>query len=100
MLTAGSGCSVVRIDSEETSFDINVPKNAADKIVFQDKIDGPYEIIGIVSVSAEKAKTLEDVLPRMRQEAAVLGGDVLTGISIEPEGVFRVKYTAKVAALK
>jgi len=99
-LIAGTGCSVYQINAEDTSFDINLPKNAADKILYQEKIDGPYELIGVVSVTTEKAKLFEDVLPGMQQEAAALGGDVLTGVRSEPAGAFRVKYTAKVAVLK
>ena len=109
-----SGCSIYQIDSKDTTSDFYQPKKSIDDVVYLEKIDKPYEEIGVVTVITERRKTLEDVLPKLKNEAAILGGDAITDIqtgsddlwkNVKPHKLFgnaytRVKYTAKVVVLK
>ena len=115
-LIAGSlsGCTVYQIDSKDTTLDFYPPKKNIDDVVYMEKIDKPYEEIGIVSVTTERRQSLEDVLPKLKYEAAILGGDVITDVKTDAGGAWkniklqnllknaniRTKYTAKVVVLK
>ena len=115
-LVAGflSGCTTYQIDSKDTTLDFYPPKKNIDEVGYMEKIDQPYEEIGTVSVSTERRQSLEDVLPKLKYEAAVLGGDAITDIQTNAGGTWkniklqkllgnaniRTKYTAKVVVLK
>src|SRR3989339_1265898 len=89
MLTVLAGCSLYRIDSEDTTLDFYPPKKSLQEVVYMEKIDKPYEVVGMVTVSVENARPFEEVLARMRNEAAILGGDAITGVRSGPEGLIR-----------
>ncbi len=109
-----SGCSIYQVDSKGTTPDFYQPKKSIDDVAYLEKIDKPYEEIGVVTVITERRKTLEDVLPKLKNEAAILGGDAITDIQtdsddlwkkVKPQKLFgnaytRAKYTAKVVVLK
>jgi len=95
-----TGCSVYRIESEDLTLGYYPPKNPAQSALFIEKPDKPFEVVGKVSVSVENGKTFADVLDKMCNEASVLGGDAVTGVIIEPEGIIRTRYTAKVVVFK
>ena len=109
-----SGCSVYQIDSKDTTPDFYPPKKSIDDVAYLEKIDKPYEEIGVVTVITERRQTLEDVLPKLKNEAAILGGDAITDIQTDADDIWkkitpqkffgnaytRVKYTAKVVVLK
>ena len=118
----GVGCSVYQIDSKDTTQDFYPPKKSIDEVMYMETVDQPYEEIGIVTVTTERRQTLEDVLPKLRQEAAILGGDAITDIRTDATGSWkkmtsvswkkiklqkllgnayiRANYTARVLALK
>ena len=109
-----SGCTFYQIDSKDTSTDFHPPKNSIDDVAYMETIDQPYDEIGIVTVTTERRQTLEDVLPKLKQEAAILGGDVITDIQSNAGGTWkniklqklfgnasiRTQYSAKVVVLK
>ncbi len=109
-----SGCSFYQVDSKGTTLDFYEPKKSIDDVVYLEKIDKPYEEIGVVTVITERRQILEDVLPKLKNEAAILGGDAITDIqtgsddiwkNVKPHKLFgnaytRAKYTAKVVVLK
>lgn len=109
-----SGCSFYQVDSKGTTSDFYKPKKSINDVAYLEKIDKPYEEIGVVTVITERRQTLEDVLPKLKNEAAILGGDVITDIQtdaddlwkkVEPRKLFgnaytRTKYTAKVVVFK
>ncbi len=109
-----SGCSFYQVDSKGTTPDFYEPKKSIDDVAYLEKIDQPYEEIGVVTVITERRQTLEDVLPKLKNEAAILGGDAITDIQtdadvlwkkVKPHKLFgnaytRAKYTAKVVVLK
>ena len=109
------GCTVYQIDSKDTTLDFYPPKKSIEDVGYMEKIDRPYEEIGVVSVTTERRQSLEDVLPKLKYEAAVLGGDAITDVQSN-SGIgtwkniklqkflananIRTKYTAKVVVLK
>ncbi|MBF0594704.1 MAG: hypothetical protein HQL22_07030 [Candidatus Omnitrophica bacterium] len=95
-----TGCSVCRIDSQDTTSDYYPPKKSSQEVMYQPKIDHPNEIIGTVIISVDNGTTYDDVILKMKNEAALLGGDAITGIVSSPEGIIRTRYTGKVAVLK
>ena len=109
-----SGCTVYQIDSKDTTQDFYAPKRNIDDVAYLEKIDKPYEEIGVVTVTTERRQTLEDVLPKLKYEAAILGGDAITDVQTKAGGTWkniklqkllgnaniRTQYTAKVVVLK
>ncbi|MBF0388442.1 MAG: hypothetical protein HQL20_11455 [Candidatus Omnitrophica bacterium] len=94
------GCSLYRIDYQDTTRDYYPPKSSKQDVVYLEKIDKPHEFVGVVVVSVENTRPLEDVLQQMRGQAALLGGDAITAVSSGPEGLMRTCYKAKVAVYK
>jgi hypothetical protein len=108
-----AGCSVYRIDSEDTTLDFYPPKASALDVAYLEKIDKPYEVVGVVSLDAERSRPIEDILLKMRYEAAILGGDAITGLRSDLSEAkekksqplllnarIRVRYSAKVIIFK
>jgi hypothetical protein len=75
-----SGCTLYQINSNDTSKDYYVPKTSIDDVAFIEKVDRPYAEIGTVSVTTERNQTLEEVLPKLKQEAGMLGADAITDL--------------------
>jgi len=109
-----SGCTVYQIDSKDTSQDFYAPKTNIDDVVYMEKVDKPYTEIGTVTVTTERNQTLSDVLPKLKQEAAVLGADAITDLQasssdlwkkLKPQQLLgnayiRTDYTAKAIVWK
>jgi uncharacterized lipoprotein YajG len=107
------GCSFYNIDSQDTTLDFYPPKASPDKVVYLEKVDQPHEVIGIVTVDTERNRPFEEVVAKMKYEAAILGGDAITdvrrdvgeGAGKKPEkflsnAYIRIRYIAKVAVFK
>jgi hypothetical protein len=75
-----SGCTVYQIDSKDTSQDLYVPKTNIDEVVYVEKVDKPYTEIGTVTVTTERSQSWQDVLPKLKQEAGMLGADAITDV--------------------
>lgn len=109
-----TGCTVYQIDSKDTSQDYYPPKTSIEEVQYLEKVDRPYDQIGVVTVTTERRQTLNDALPKLKQEAAILGGDAITDIQsqatdnwkkVKPQKLLgnayiRTTYTAKVIAFK
>jgi len=109
-----SGCSFYAIDSKETSQDFYPPKKSLNDVKYLETVDQPYEEIGVVIVTTERRQSMEDVISKMKYEAAVLGGDVITELQTDATGTWkkikaqkllgnayiRAKFSAKVLVLK
>ena len=110
-----TGCSLYHVDSQETALDSYAPKVSAEQVVYQENIERTHEVIGVVSVTADRARPLEDIIDIMKGEAAMLGGDAITEVHSGPaapvaghgksSGLFanaaiRLQYSAKVIAFK
>jgi hypothetical protein len=113
-MVALTGCTVYQIDSRDTSQDYYPPKTSIEEVQYLEKIDRPYDQIGTVTVTTERRQNLSDALPKLKQEAAILGGDAITDIQsdatenwkkIKPQKLLgnayiRTTYTAKVIVFK
>jgi len=105
-----SGCTVYQINSKDTTKGFYPPKKSIDEVRYMEKVDQPFEEIGIVTVTTERIHSIDDVLPLLKQEAAILGGDVITDVKEDTGGAWknaklqkllgnsniRTSYTAKV----
>ncbi len=114
LVVFASGCTVYQIDSKDTSQDFYPPKTSIDDVVYMEKVDKPYTEIGTVTVTTERNQTLSDVLPKLKQEAAVLGADAITDLQasssdlwkkLKPQQLLgnayiRTDYTAKAIVWK
>jgi len=78
-----SGCTVYQIDSKDTSQDFYAPKTNVDQVAYLEKVDKPYTEIGTVTVTTERNQAMDDVLPKLKQEAAILGADAITDIQCD-----------------
>ena len=79
-----SGCSFYQINSKDTSDAYYPPKTSIDDVAYVEKVDKPYTQIAVVTVSAERRQSLADVLPKLKQEAGMLGADAITDVKNEP----------------
>jgi len=104
-----SGCTVYQIDSKDTSQEYYVPKTSIDEVSYIEKVDRPYTEIGVVTVTTERRQPIEDILPKLKQEAGMLGADAITDLQSDAtdfwkalpqqkiigNGYIRSTYTAK-----
>lgn len=81
LLTAG--CSIYHVGSEEVSTNFYPSKESIDDVIYVENITNPYEVIGTVTVNTERNQSMEEVIARMRREAAILGADAITNITID-----------------
>ena len=109
-----TGCTIYQIDSKDTSQDFYAPKTDISQVEYIENVDKPFEQIGEVYVTTERRHSLEDILPKLKQEAAVLGGDAITDIKTNSTGIWkkiklqkllgnayiRATYSAKVIVFK
>ena len=84
-----TGCSIYSIDSRDTTQDFYTPKKSIDEIQYLEKVEQPSIQIGVVIVTTERRQSLEDVLPKLKQEAAILGGDIITDIQSNATGAWK-----------
>lgn len=84
-----SSCSIIRVDSEDFSREFYPPKKSAEEVVFLEDISRPHTKIAIITVNTERHQPLEDILPKIKYEAAMLGGDAVTNLRTDATGVWK-----------
>lgn len=89
-----TGCSIYQIDSNPTNTKYFPPKKSPSEIVYLESLNVPHEIIGTVVVTTERRQALENIIPKMQYEAAMLGGDAITDIETDATGTWK-KIKAK-----
>lgn len=94
-----AGCAVYRVDSKAASDGFYLPKGLADQVLYLESVDKPHDVIGIISLATERASPREEVLARMRAEAAILGADAITALLSDNEPI-GVRYTAKAVVFR
>jgi hypothetical protein len=108
-----SSCSIYHVSSINTTDDYYPPKEVAE-VPYIENIEQEFNVIGIVTVNAERRQLISDVLKKMKREAAILGGDAITDIKTDASGVWkrlpaqklignayvRANYTGSVVVLK
>lgn len=76
-----TSCSLYQVNSQDTTLDYYPPKAAVHDVTYVETPQRPYKIIGMISVNAERNQKLSEVIQKMKQEAAILGGDAITNIT-------------------
>ncbi len=84
-----SGCSIYHINSEDISTDFFPSKNSANDVAYLEEIDNPFEIIGYVTINTERNQRINEVVEKMKHEAAILGGDAITNIQTDATGSWK-----------
>lgn len=84
-----TGCSIYQIDSNPSNATYYPPKKSASEIVYLESLGRPHEIIGTVVVTTERRQALENIIPKMQYEAAMLGGDAITDIETDATGTWK-----------
>ncbi|MBF0384638.1 MAG: hypothetical protein HQL27_02080 [Candidatus Omnitrophica bacterium] len=83
------GCSMYSIDSQELTGEYYPSKNTSDDVVYMETVTEPSAVIGYVVVNAERRQSLEDVIIKMKREAAILGADAITEITTDASGTWK-----------
>ncbi len=84
-----AGCSFYHVDSKTETTKYFPPKKNTNDVIYVEKSDRPFEVIGEVIVTTERRQTLESVMPKFQYEAAQLGGDAFTDIRTNATGVWQ-----------
>src|SRR5277367_2288594 len=90
------GCTVYQIDSKDTSQDYYVPKTSIDDVAYIEKVDKPYTEIGTVTVTTERRQPFDDVLPKLKQEAGMLGADAITDVQSDATDFWKTYAPRKI----
>lgn len=83
-----SSCSIYHITSTSSTDDY-YPAQEIGNVVYLERIDDSYTIIGTVTVNAERRQRLNDVIEKMKREAAILGGEAITDIQSNATGPWK-----------
>ncbi|OGX26068.1 MAG: hypothetical protein A3D10_06570 [Omnitrophica WOR_2 bacterium RIFCSPHIGHO2_02_FULL_48_11] len=89
LITLLSGCSLYNVESEETTNNLYHPKYAVSDVHYLESVSQPYEIIGYVTVNTERRNTVEQVIDKLKREAALMGGDAITDIQSNASGFWK-----------
>lgn len=84
-----SGCNVYHVNSEDITMDYYPSKRSAADVVYLENVDKPHEVIGYVTVNTERVQYLHEITEKMKREAAILGGDAITGIKSDASGKWK-----------
>ena len=83
-----SSCSIYHITSTSTTDDY-YPAQETTEVVYLDRIDDAYTIIGAITVNAERRQRLDNVIEKMKREAAIMGGEAITDIQSNATGPWK-----------
>ncbi len=75
-----SGCTLYQIDSKDTSDTYYSPKTNIDQVEYVENVTKAYTEIGTVTVTTERNQALQDILPKLKQEAGMLGADAIIDV--------------------
>lgn len=81
-----TGCSIYHVDSQNMTDNFYPSKNSPSDIEYLETVNQPHEVIGIAIVNTERRQTMDDVIEKMKYEAAILGGDAITDIKTDASG--------------
>ena len=89
LLTAG--CSIYSVDSQSLTEEFYPSKSSANDVVYLETVTQPHEVIATVVVNTERRQQqkMEDVIEKMKREAAILGGDAITDIKTNAGGTWK-----------
>ena len=84
-----SGCSIISVDSKDLTEDYYPSKRSKDDVVYLEQVDKPHKAIATVIVNAERNQRINDVIEKMKYEAAILGGDAITDLKTNAGGIWK-----------
>jgi len=84
-----SSCTIAHVSSEDTSVNYYPSKTSIDDIAYIENVTKPHEMIGVVTISAERNRPMAEILEKIKREAAVLGGDAVTDIQTDATGTWK-----------
>lgn len=90
------GCSLYNINFEDTSDMSHPAKSAPSDVVYLENVSRPSEIIGYVTVSTERRTPIEEVIQKLKPQAALLGGDAITDIQSDASGFWKRPGISKI----
>ncbi len=73
-------CSFYKVDSQSLTDQYYPSKASTNEVTYLEVVNRPHAVIATVTVNAERNQRLNDVIERMKQQAALLGGDAITNI--------------------
>ncbi|HLD70073.1 MAG TPA: hypothetical protein VJA17_04835 [Candidatus Omnitrophota bacterium] len=91
-----SGCSLYQITSDETTSSDHPPKSSGSQVVYLKELpqSSLYKIVGYVTVNTERNQKEKEVIEKLKHEAAVMGGDAITNITLTDDaGASKNKFT-------
>ncbi len=75
-----SSCSLYRLDAQVTTTEVYPPKTSAAEVIYLERVRRPHKVIGTVIVNTERVQKMDSILEKLREEAALLGGDAITNL--------------------
>ena len=93
-----AGCSIYSVDSQSTSEEFYPSKGSPHDVAYLENVTQPHEVIATVIVNTERRQEqkMEDVIEKMKREAAILGGDAITDIKTDATGTWKKLPAQKV----
>ncbi len=83
-----SGCSIYRINSEEVTSNY-YPSKKPEQVQVLEETSDSYEIVGFVTINSERNQNFEEIVEKIKKEAAVLGGDAIINITTNATGTWK-----------
>lgn len=94
-----SACSLYSVNYEETASSFYAPKKSVNDVAYLEDVTEPHEVVGVVTVNTERRQKMEEVIEKMKREAAALGGDAITNVIINnTNGTKKKLFGAKLFA--
>ena len=84
-----SSCSLYQVTSYETSDDYFPSKKSPSDVAYLATVDQDHTVIGDVVINTERRQRLDDVIEKMKQQAAVMGGDAITDLKTDSTGTWK-----------
>lgn len=84
-----SGCSVVHVGSEYLTDDYYPQRKSPADVIYLETVNRRHVVIAHAIVNTERRQTLDDVLGKLKKEAAIVGGDAITNIQTDSTGAWK-----------
>jgi hypothetical protein len=89
MLVALTGCSIYHMDFKDTASDFYPPKQSTAEIEYIENVNRAHEIVGVALVNTERRQFGDNVIEKLKLQAAKLGGDAITHIETDATGAWK-----------
>lgn len=84
-----NGCSIYHVDSQDISSTFHPSKRSINEVEYLSEVERPHEIVGYVTVNTERSQKFDEIIERMKREAAILGGDAIINIRSDATGQWK-----------